>query len=65
MIKDSEHFRRFEQGLIKGQKADYQNGLLILDSMIEEAVCLKKFPPQDPLDGIETALRIAKVVNSV
>jgi len=65
VIADKDKLERFEADLLQRDKADFHRNLAIMDAMWEEAVALGAFPPQDPMEGIEVDLRIAKVVNSV
>ncbi|MFH1941880.1 MAG: hypothetical protein ABIL68_07220 [bacterium] len=65
MIRNPEKVRRFENELIKNQKADVEKNFKLAEAMYEEAVELGIFPLKDPLEGIEVDIRIAKVVNSV
>ena len=65
MIKDATLLEEFERDLKKREKTDYLQNLKILEGMLEEAIHLKVLPLKDPLDGIETDIRVAQVVNSV
>ncbi|MGZ8896322.1 MAG: hypothetical protein ACXW3H_08960 [Candidatus Aminicenantales bacterium] len=65
MIKNSKKLQAFEADRIRAEKVDVERNLRILDALYEEAVMLGALPPKDPLEGIETKIRIAKAVNSV
>jgi len=65
MIRNSKEFQKFKEELIKKDKTDIQHKFHLLDSMYKEAVVLNVFPLKDPLEGLETDIKIAKVVNSV
>lgn len=65
MVRDPEKLERFERELIAGVKPDYAQNLRIAEALYEEAVHLGVWPPKDPLEGIETSIRIARIVNSV
>lgn len=65
MIKDATLLEEFERDLKRREKTDYLQNLKILEGMLEEAIHLKVLPLKDPLDGIETDIRVAQVVNSV
>ena len=65
MIKNRKKLEKFEQELIRGKKADIEENFRIVDALYREAVELGVFPPKDPLEGLETVIKIARVVNSV
>lgn len=65
MVKNSKKLQAFEADRIRAEKVDVEQNLRILDALYEEAVMLGALPPKDPLEGIETKIRIAKAINSV
>jgi hypothetical protein len=65
MVKNSETLQAFEAARISAEKVDVEQNLRILDALYEEAVMLGALPPEDPLEGIELKIRIAKAVNCV
>lgn len=65
MITDKEAFEKFENDLIRNTPVDYLKNLAILEAMYEEAVALGVFPRPDPMEGIETVIELARVINSV
>jgi hypothetical protein len=65
MVKNSKKLQAFEADRIRAEKVDVEQNLRILDALYEEAVMLGVLPPKDPLEGIETKIRIAKAINSV
>lgn len=65
MIINSEEVRKFEQDLLRKEKADMAKNFRIVDALYREAVALGVFPLRDPLDGLGTDIRIAGLVNSV
>jgi hypothetical protein len=65
MVKNSKKLQAFEADRIRAEKVDVEQNLRILDALYEEAVMLGVLPPNDPLEGIETKIRIAKAINSV
>lgn len=65
MIKNSKLLEKFEEDLIKGKKANFKENLRIADALYKEARRLKVLPLKNPLDGIETVIKIARVINSV
>lgn len=65
MIRNPDVLRAFERGLIAGKRPDHMRGLAMLDAMLEESIRMKRFPPENRLEGIEVDIRIARVINSV
>jgi hypothetical protein len=64
MIKNSDLFRKFEDNLKRNTKPDFYKNLRIVEELHREALMLNVFG-NDPLEGIETDIMVAKVVNSV
>ena len=64
MIRDRRAYREFEIALLKKEKADYRKNRRIFNAMVKEAMALNAFPRRDPLEGIETDIKLAKAVNS-
>jgi hypothetical protein len=65
MIKHSPRLREFEDDYIRRNRPGHLFNFLILDDLYWEARALSVFPLKDPLSGLETDLKIAKVINSV
>jgi hypothetical protein len=65
VIKNAPLYAKFEAELIKSQAPDLAQNFRIIDALYDEAVELGIFPLKDPLEGLDTTLTIAKVVNSV
>lgn len=65
MVKDEEMLSKFEDNYIRSSKTSFSDNLLIFNSMYELAVRLKAFPPKDKLEGIETDIRVALILNSL
>lgn len=64
MIVDKELYKQFEEDFIATSRLSYEQALAIVEGLWAEGVALGVLPPNDPLDGIETDIRIAHVVNS-
>ncbi len=65
MIINPEKLRIFEENFIRADKSlTYKNSLNIFTSMWKEAVSFGILPPDNPMEGIETDIRIAKILNS-
>jgi len=65
MIKNPGLLQKFEDELIQQEKADFLKNIRLVDAMYREAVSLGIFPLKDVLDGVETDIKIAEVINSV
>jgi len=63
MIKDQKLWSRFESELLKKEDLSLEQKYRILDAMLQEARDLGVWPPEDPLEGIEVDVNIAKIVN--
>jgi hypothetical protein len=50
---------------MREERPDPVQNLRIVEAMLEEGRKLGVFPLKDPLDGIETDLKIARVINFV
>ncbi len=64
MIKNPEILRRFEKEELRKQKIDYFQSLRIFEALWNEGVTLGVLPLKDPLEDIETDIRIARILNS-
>ncbi len=64
MIKNPEILRKFEKEDLRNQKPDYLKSLRIFEALWNEGVALGVLPLKDPLEDIETDIRIAKILNS-
>jgi hypothetical protein len=65
MILNRAELKKFEKELIRAEKVDLHQNLAILDALYDEACALGVFPLEDPLDGFDVDLKIARVINSV
>ena len=65
MVKNQEKLQKFENELVRREKADALKNFRLIDAMYKEAVSLGIFPIKDALEGLEVDLKIAKVINSV
>lgn len=63
MIKRSEMVAAFEKEQIRQNKADYRENMRIFAALYQEAVALGIFPLEDPLEGIEVDVRLARALN--
>jgi hypothetical protein len=65
MIRDHKALAEFERNLVRNQPVNVTENFGIVDALYQEAVHLGIFPLKDPLDGLDTVIHIAKVVNHV
>lgn len=65
MIKNPEHFQKFEDEMTRKDNMTYMQKLSLLNSMYKYAIKLGTLPPQDPLEGIENDIRLAKILNGI
>ena len=65
MIKNKEKFKQFENDFNRAEgKMPYLKALKIFESMWKEGCSLGALPPVNPIEGIETDIKIAKALNS-
>ena len=65
MVRDCRELREFEDDLLRRTPVDIAQNFRIIDALWEEAIQLGVVPTDNPLEGIETDIRIARVINSV
>ena len=65
MIQNIDLIEKFEKKLLEESNSNLENKFRILDSMYELAHELGIIPLKNPLEGIETDIRIAKIINSL
>ncbi len=65
MVKDREYLEQFEKTMQESEPVDFKKNFQIQQWLYEEARSLGAFPPADPLDGIESDIRIARILNGV
>ena len=63
MIKNPEIWQKFEEDYIKSQKVDIEENYRIFKMLYKEARRLGKIPTEDPLEGIEDKIRLARIMN--
>lgn len=65
MVKNPAALEQFELELARRTPVDYRANLRIVEALLAEALHLGVMPRKDPLEGIDTIVRVARVVNSV
>ncbi len=64
MVKNPAILKAFEDDFVRNEKKrSYEDSLELYTMMWEEAAALNSFPPERAWDGIETDIRIARVLN--
>lgn len=63
MIRDPRILNNLERKVIKEEKLSFSEALAIFEAMWKEGMTLGVIPPKDPLEGIETDIRIARILN--
>ena len=63
MIKNPRAIHLFEDSLVKQSTADYRCNLKIMEALYREACSLGIFPLKDRLDGIDSDIHLARVMN--
>jgi hypothetical protein len=65
MIKNPQALRKFEDSFTRAQgNLSHEKALKILDALWVEGVRLGALPPKEPLEGIETDITVARILNS-
>ena len=65
MINNPAILEAFEQKLTASQKADPAENMRIFAELHRFALEMGKFSRTDPLEGIETVIRVARILRSV
>jgi hypothetical protein len=65
VIEDVNYLAEFEKTLLRSEKPDYAAALQIFEAMWKEGVALGVLPLEDPLEGIDVDIRIARILNHV
>jgi hypothetical protein len=65
MIKNPKTLEKFEKKNIKKNNLTFKEKLNIYENLWTEALLMKVLPSKDPLEGIETDIEIARILNSL
>lgn len=63
MIRDKAAWEAWERNYRRSKSADFFHNMRVFEGLYEEACALGLFPLKEPLDGLETKIRLAKTVN--
>ena len=64
LIKDAAALKELEDRFIAGDNLSYPKALALVEAMWAEGKALGVLPRRDTAEGLETAMRIARVLNS-
>ncbi|MBI5234685.1 MAG: hypothetical protein HY886_00335 [Deltaproteobacteria bacterium] len=65
MVKDAELLKKFEERLARQQgPLPREKAVAIFAGMWDEAVAIGVLPSKTPMDGIETDIKLAQILNS-
>jgi hypothetical protein len=64
MIKDREYWRNWEENGPLREPPDFERNLRIVEAMYALARTLGVWPPSDPLAGLDTKIRMARILNA-
>lgn len=65
MLANYKKLQKFEKELVRKEKVDIKRNFRIVNALYREAVELGIIPLKDPLEGLDTDLKIAKALNNV
>ncbi|MFN4220150.1 MAG: hypothetical protein ACK4GJ_04430 [bacterium] len=65
MIKNKKILKKFEREFIQNCKLDIEKKFEIFENLLKFAKEIKKFPPQNLLEGIEIDIKYAKIINGI
>ena len=65
MIRDVRAWEDFERELARREPVNYQRNLELFEALLEEARALGRWPPDDPLEGIELDIRFAAALRAL
>jgi hypothetical protein len=63
MVRDRAFWEAWEAHYIASQPPDFPRNLQLLEGMYELARTMGVFPLANPLEGLETDIRVAKALN--
>ena len=63
MIKNVKLLETFEKEYIEQDKSDYFSNLVIFEGMYDEARSFGVLPLEDPLEGLDVKIRMARNLN--
>ncbi|GAB4417211.1 MAG: hypothetical protein OHK0032_13270 [Thermodesulfovibrionales bacterium] len=64
MIKNPSLLQKFEDSFIKSEPMSFDRAMRLFTALYNEAKTFGVFPPEDPMEGIEVDIRVARIINS-
>lgn len=64
MVKNPKLLVEFENKELKKERFSYKKALKLFEAMWQEATTIGVLPLKDPLEGIETDINLARILNS-
>ncbi|MGH9405279.1 MAG: hypothetical protein ACRD3D_05505 [Terriglobia bacterium] len=64
MIKNVQAWQKWEDEFTGREPPDFQQNLKLLEAMYEYACRMGRFPRADPLEGLESRIRLARAFNA-
>ncbi|MCD6094013.1 MAG: hypothetical protein J7J51_04410 [Candidatus Omnitrophica bacterium] len=65
MIKNADLLEQWGRELFRKERLSFKENLELFEGMWKEANTLHILPSRDPLEGIESKINIAKILNSL
>ncbi len=65
MIKDPEYLKKFEDEQTAKDDMTLEQKLKLLNSIYKFAIKLGTLPPDDLLEGLDTDIKVAKIINGI
>lgn len=64
MIRDKKLLREFENELLRREEGDPALNRRLISDLLASARRMGLFPPENPLEGIEVDIRLARLLNA-
>lgn len=64
MIKNPKILKKFENNLSKKESLNLHESFKIFEDLYKEAIFLDVLPSKNPIEGIDTKIKIAKILNA-
>lgn len=65
MVKNPEILKDFEEEYIRNDNRSFEERLKSYNELYRHAVSLGVLPSKNPLEGIETKIKVAKIINGI
>jgi hypothetical protein len=63
MVRNPHLLDALKKDQVRVSPHDYFNNLSLFEGLCDEAMSMGAFPLEDPLEGIETDIKLARVIN--